>query len=220
MTGVQTCALPICQPVKGLAEAKKNIEDWKRIQREFNTTGSYTLDRDFGGYKAGTSLKQKDIEDGVQGAYSDQTKAVNVLTARFAALAEATDLIAGLFESFGGGDGMSMAGSVISGGASGASQVAGLAQSFGLDKLGMWGAAAGAAIGILEQVAQIHDKVLDKAIQKSKKRVEQLQMAYEHLGTAIERGLGIDGATERAIENYALLEKQMKRVGEIGRAHV
>ena len=107
------------QPVKGLAEAKKNIEDWKRIQREFNTTGSYTLDRDFGGYKAGTSLKQKDIEDGVQGAYSDQTKAVNVLTARFAALAEAIDLIAGLLESFGGVYCMIMAGSVISGGAYG-----------------------------------------------------------------------------------------------------
>ena len=51
-------------------------------------------------------------------------------------------------------------------------------------------AAAGEAVNWIGKIAQAHDKKLDKAIEKSKLRVQQLQYTYEQIDGILERFLG------------------------------
>lgn len=55
-------------------------------------------------------------------------------------------------------------------------------------------AAAGEAVNWIGKIAQAHDKKLDKAIEKSKLRAQQLQYIYEQIDGILERFLG--GGTE------------------------
>lgn len=63
----------------------------------------------------------------------------------------------------------------------------------GFDKGGIVGgiaAAAGEAVNWIGKIAQAHDKKLDKAIEKSKLRAQQLQYIYEQIDGILERFLG------------------------------
>lgn len=51
-------------------------------------------------------------------------------------------------------------------------------------------AAAGEAVNWIGKIAQAHDKKLDKAIEKSKLRAQQLQYIYEQIDSILERFLG------------------------------
>ena len=51
-------------------------------------------------------------------------------------------------------------------------------------------AAAGEAVNWIGKIAQAHDKKLDKAIEKSKLRAQQLQYIYEQIDGILERFLG------------------------------
>lgn len=84
--------------------------------------------------------------------------------------------------------------------------------SFG-KSAGPWGAAAGAALSLISGIAQIHDKSLERSIQRSKQRVEEMQSAYNQLGNSIEKSLGGDESIQRAISLYEQLEEQAKRAG-------
>lgn len=79
----------------------------------------------------------------------------------------------------------------------------------------MQGAAGivGGITGIIGSIAQLHDKRLERSIQRSKQRVEELKSAYDQLGKSIDRSLGGDESIERAISLYEQLEEQVKRAG-------
>lgn len=79
----------------------------------------------------------------------------------------------------------------------------------------MQGAAGmvGGITGIIGSIAQLHDKRLEKSIQRSKQRVEELKSAYDQLGKSIDRSLGGDESIERAMSLYEQLEGQVKRAG-------
>lgn len=67
--------------------------------------------------------------------------------------------------------------------------------------------------GGISSIAAMHDKKLDRAIERSKQRVEELQSAYDKLDDSIERSLGGDESIQRAISLYEQLEEQAKRAG-------
>ena len=67
--------------------------------------------------------------------------------------------------------------------------------------------------GGISSIAAMHDKKLDRAIERSKQRVEELQSAYDKLDDSIERSLGGDESIKRAISLYEQLEEQAKRAG-------
>lgn len=79
----------------------------------------------------------------------------------------------------------------------------------------MQGAAGivGGITGIIGSIAQLHDKRLERSIQRSKQRVEELKSAYDQLGKSIDRSLGGDESIERAMLLYEQLEEQVKRAG-------
>jgi hypothetical protein len=85
-------------------------------------------------------------------------------------------LLGSTIEAVGGGTGVSDAAGVAGGMLSGA---------MSMSSLGPWGMAAGAAMGAITGIAQLHDKKLDRAIEKSKQKVQELQNAYK----AIEDGV-------------------------------
>lgn len=67
--------------------------------------------------------------------------------------------------------------------------------------------------GGISSMAAMHDKKLDRAIERSKQRVEELQSAYDKLDDSIEKSLGGDESIQRAISLYEQLEEQAKRAG-------
>lgn len=76
---------------------------------------------------------------------------------------------------------------------------------------------ASEAVSWIGRIAQKHDKKLDKAIQKSTRRVKELQNAYKNLETEIDRALGgiyTAGGYDEMFKNYkeqlAELQKQRK----------
>lgn len=201
-------------PFKGFMSAYQDVKYGKEVQDKVKENGgSYTLKRDWMGYKAGTVVDEKKADDGVQEARNNEMKSINSLCAKFQALASAADLLSGFFESLGDGESLADVGSVISGTASGAASM-GSAVGAIASGAGPWGAAAGAAIGLITGIAQLHDKALDRSIEKSKKRVEALKSAYDSLSSAMERAFGGgDSAVRNALASYELLEVQVKRAG-------
>ena len=60
-------------------------------------------------------------------------------------------------------------------------------------------AAAGEAVGWITKIAQAHDKKLDKAIEDSKLRAQQLQNVYEQIDRLLEKTLG-SGANAKLVD--------------------
>ena len=71
------------------------------------------------------------------------------------------------------------------------SSISNIGQGFAKDGIvGGIAAAAGEAVNWIGKIAQAHDKKLDKAIEKSKLRAQQLQYIYEQIDGILERFLG------------------------------
>lgn len=150
-------------------------------------------------------------ENELKAAYSDQSAAIQGVIGKFDALANAADFLGGVFENLGVGSGLSDIAGIMGGGLQGASQGMGIATSLFGKSAGPWGAAAGAALSLISGIAQIHDKSLERSIQRSKQRVKEMQSAYDQLGNSIEKSLGGDESIQRAISLYEQLEEQAKR---------
>lgn len=86
-------------------------------------------------------------------------------------------------------------------------------------------AAAGEAVNWIGKIAQAHDKKLDKAIEKSKLRAQQLQYIYEHIDGILERFLGsgtelklVDAENDRTRLNQ--LNNQIEAIRNKGKINI
>lgn len=114
---------------------------------------------------------------------SDAAK--DVMTA-FQTLQSGIDLLGGLFDSLGmegAANAMSDAGGILGGALQGASS---------LSALGPYGMAAGAAIGLIGGIAQVHDKSLERHINKLREDVKGIEANTELIVRSRERTLGYD----------------------------
>lgn len=187
-------------PFKALVDSFNTIKD---ARNKLNSLRS-----------SGAPKEQIDAaENELKAAYSDQSAAIQGVIGKFDALANAADFLGGVFENLGVGSGLSDIAGIMGGGLQGASQGMGIATSLFGKSAGPWGAAAGAALSLISGIAQIHDKSLERSIQRSKKRVKEMQSAYDQLGNSIEKSLGGDESIQRAISLYEQLEEQAKRAG-------
>ena len=112
-------------------------------------------------------------------------EAQKVVTA-FQTLQSGIDLLGGLFDSLGmegAANAMSDAGGILGGALQGASS---------LSALGPYGMAAGAAIGLIGGIAQVHDKSLERHINKLREDVKGIEANTELIAQARERTLGYD----------------------------
>lgn len=187
-------------PFKALVDSFNTIKD---ARNKLNSLRS-----------SGAPKEQIDAaENELKAAYSDQSAAIQGVIGKFDALANAADFLGGVFENLGVGSGLSDIAGIMGGGLQGASQGMGIATSLFGKSAGPWGAAAGAALSLISGIAQIHDKSLERSIQRSKQRVKEMQSAYDQLGNSIEKSLGGDESIQRAISLYEQLEEQTKRAG-------
>lgn len=187
-------------PFKALVDSFNTIKD---ARNKLNSLRS-----------SGAPKEQIDAaENELKAAYSDQSAAIQGVIGKFDALANAADFLGGVFENLGVGSGLSDIAGIMGGGLQGASQGMGIATSLFGKSAGPWGAAAGAALSLISGIAQIHDKSLERSIQRSKLRVKEMQSAYDQLGNSIEKSLGGDESIQRAISLYEQLEEQAKRAG-------
>lgn len=187
-------------PFKALVDSFNTIKD---ARNKLNSLRS-----------SGAPKEQIDAaENESKAAYSDQSAAIQGVIGKFDALANAADFLGGVFENLGVGSGLSDIAGIMGGGLQGASQGMGIATSLFGKSAGPWGAAAGAALSLISGIAQIHDKSLERSIQRSKQRVKEMQSAYDQLGNSIEKSLGGDESIQRAISLYEQLEEQAKRAG-------
>lgn len=86
-------------------------------------------------------------------------------------------------------------------------------------------AAAGEAVNWIGKIAQAHDKKLDKAIEKSKLRAQQLQYIYEQIDDILERFLGsgtelklVDAENDRTRLNQ--LNNQIEAIRNKGKINI
>ena len=91
--------------------------------------------------------------------------------------------------------------------------------------VGCIAAAAGEAVNWIGKIAQAHDKKLDKAIEKSKLRAQQLQYIYEQIDGILERFLGsgtelklVDAENDRTRLNQ--LNNQIEAIRNKGKINI
>lgn len=77
--------------------------------------------------------------------------------------------------------------------------------------LGPWGMAAGAAMGAITSIASLHDKKLDRAIEKSKQKVKDLQLAYTEIENVLKYHLGDAAANTFVNTNEVEKVKALKQ---------
>lgn len=202
-------------------ETKELVEALRRLRNEQTERNPFkALGASFTNIKnaknalknAKTDKEKKDASNQLKSAEAEQAAAIQGVISKFDALANAADFLGGVFENLGLGSGLSDAASVAGSAIGGASTMQGITSALGA--AGPWGAAAGAALGLISGIAQIHDKKLDKAIERSKQRVEELKNAYDNLNDSVER---FGGTGTRAVEQqlalYEQLNEQVQRSG-------
>jgi hypothetical protein len=217
-------------PFKGIENSVSEIKRWKLILDDINSNGvvdaagnrSYTYKRDDTkrGVTKGQKVTQSQAENGLQEAYNNESKTIDDVVKKLQALNEAFSMVASVFEKF-GNNGMSDATGLIG---SGLSNAVGMGSSLkeaggllGLSgdvtkNLGIYGMAAGAAFGIIGGIAGLHDKKLDRAIEKSKQKVQELQNAYKAIEDALKYHLG-NAANDYFINTSEVQKfKQMQQI--------
>lgn len=171
-------------PLQGFKDAwgrMRNIKDaFKRGQMD---DGLFYLKQSNGTYKG---LTEKELNDEQADANEDLKDSALAVADKFQAVANAANLLSGLFENLG----IDLGGisDIFGGTASGAMTGAGLASAFGA--AGPWGAIAGAAVGMLSSVFAMHDKALQKEIESSEAREKAIKNMSDNLEGLLERTMG------------------------------
>ena len=189
------------QSEKSYFGAKQQEKKWSDLSKQAKKNGGFAEYTDENGNKQKISTddaksKEKDsheqathaalsFSDAMKGAIDEMQKWNNALS-----------LLGSTIEAVGGGTGASDAAGVAGGMLSGAAS---------LSSLGPYGMAAGAAMGAITSIAQLHDKKLDRAIEKSKERVQELNLAYKSIEDSLKYNLG--NAADGSLVNNSEIQK-------------
>ena len=180
-------------------QARSDKSYWGNIAKQAEANGGTTEYIDREGKKQTITTKeaqtkQKDANDKAHDSLAKFSEALQNSVGKLQSWNSALSLLGSTVESLGGGTGISDAAGVAGGILSGASS---------LSALGPYGAAAGAAMGAISSIAQLHDKKLDRAIEKSKQKVQELQLAYKTIEDSMKYALG-NQATNSNVETPEL----------------
>ena len=208
-------------PWKGISNASKELAKWKELQHYLGNAEELS----FFDKESGKTVKytRAQIENGIVSSQEDMVKSIDHVIDGLEAMNTAVSSVSGMLESL-GMEGASDITNLMDGIFSSSNSMGGSFQSIGklfgvsdagiLKNLGFVGMGIGAVTGIIGGIAKLHDKKLDEEIQKSQRRVEELQTAYDQLGKAVERSFGAaTDAAERALSSYEQLAEQAERAG-------
>lgn len=162
-------------PFKGFEDAWKRLKYFKGLNSK---VGEYD--------EHGKLITQQMVDDGIAEANDDLEKASLAVADKFQAVANAADLLSGIFDGL--GIDLGSLKDVLGGIAGGAQSGAGIAAAFGAS--GPWGAIAGAAIGAISALFAQVDKNLQKEIEASERREKEIGYVAERLEKVLERNMG------------------------------
>ncbi|MBP8934178.1 MAG: hypothetical protein KBG68_00530 [Prevotella sp.] len=195
-------------------QLKKDLLDesfWKNVSEKAKLEGGSTTVTRNGKTETITAEEAKKRQKEASGKSKDDTTTLsqNLMKGidKAQKYMQAGTMLGSTIEALGGGTGVSDAMGVGSGILSGASS---------LSSLGPYGMAAGAALGAISSIAELHDKKLDRAIEKSKQKVQELQLAYKSIEDSMKYALG-NQATNSNIETpeLASLREARKTVEQL-----
>lgn len=169
-------------PLQGFSDAWGRAKKWRNY--DINAAYNYKYNEKTGKFEKNLSKEQ--VDNNLAEANEDLKNSSLAVADKFQAVANAADLLSGLFENLG----IDLGGiSDLFGGIAGGAQAgAGVASAFGL--AGPWGAIAGAAVGMLSSVFAMHDKALQAEIEASEAREKMIKSIADLLTTQFERNLG------------------------------
>lgn len=153
-----------------------------------------------------TFKSKEEVDNEVAEANDDLVDSTMGVIKKFDAVADAANLLSGLFENL--GVDLGSFGDIIGGATSGAQTGAGIASALGA--AGPWGAIAGAAVGMLSQVFAAHDKALEKEIEASEAREKAIKNMAENLEGLLSKNIG-------GIYTFKISEDAKKEFEEIQR---
>lgn len=164
------------------------------LGEQYKNGDSYILTKEQAaktGLQAGKKYTKADLENEQQGAYDDFQNGLTSLANKIKSLQDCLNPVIDLFAALGKEDTFLGQTTSIAGNALGAaSQVSGGLKSLGLEKLGPYGAAAGAALSVITSLSAIHDKTLQKEIEASEARQKELGNMTKNIKSIIEDTLG------------------------------
>ena len=176
-------------PLKAIVESLSNRNSlsgyYKQAQQKGNLVANAELSKLLG-VKLGSTVTKDQIKDGMKNESENFQKAIEKVVDGLQTLQNGLDLVSGVFDSLG----MSGASNI----ASDASGILGGAMqgASALSALGPWGMAAGAGLGLISGLAQVHDKRLERQIQALREDVQSIEANTSLILQARERTLGYD----------------------------
>lgn len=133
-----------------------------------------------------TFKSKKEVDDGVAEANDDLKDSALAVADKFQAVANAADLLDGIFSEFGVNlGGLSDALGNI---ANGATTGAGVANAFGA--AGPWGAIVGAAVGMMSSILNANDRKMDRLIELAETRRKISENISNNLEMSLDRMMG------------------------------
>lgn len=203
------------QDTKELIEALRKLREEQTERNPFKAlANSFTSIKNAKNAlkNAKTDEEKNKANNQLKSAEAEQAAAIQNVIDKFDALSDAADFLGSVFENLGLGSGLSDVAGVMGSAVGGASTMQGITSALGM--AGPWGAAAGAALGLVSGIAQLHDKKLNEAIERSKQRVDELKAAYDNLDDSVERFAGMGTrAVEEQLALYEQLNGQVQRSG-------
>lgn len=162
------------------------------------------------GLKEGEYSKSE-LENEQASAYEDFPEALKAIESKFKALGDVLSPVISLFEALGMEDtplaqGMSLATNAL-GAASG---VAGGLKALGLESAGPYGSAIGAGLSVIGGLFAMHDKALQKEIDASKRRQQEMENMSKNIQSVLETTLGGIYTYKATLESKARLNDIIK----------
>ncbi len=203
-------------PFKAIGESLSNRSKLSGYYHQAQEKGNLVANSELSkllGVKLGSTVSKDQIKDGMKNESESFQKAIGKVVEGLQTFQNGLDLVGGVFDSL-GMSGASNFASDASGILGGAMQGASA-----LSALGPWGMAAGAGLGLISGFAQVHDKRLERQIEKLREDVTKIENNTALIVKARERTLGYDsGDLRRTYQiQYAPDQKLIDQYGKYGR---
>ncbi len=195
-------------PFKAISESLGNRSAlsgyYKQAKKEGNLVANAELSKLLG-VKIGSTVTKDQIKDGMKNESEDFKKAIGKVVDGLQTFQNGLDLVSGVFDSLGMEGAANAAGDaagVLGGAMQGASA---------LSALGPWGMAAGAGLGLISGLFQLHDKRLERQIEKLREDVQSIEANTSLILQSRERTLGYDNGELRRSYAQQYLPNQVQK---------
>lgn len=170
-------------PIGSFISATGNLSKWRNALKRMNSDGSDSAIVD------GKIITRQQAEDNIAEQSNVQLEAIDDVIKKLQSLGNAIDTVTEFFSAL-GINGMDNIGNILSGTIGGASSLGSVGAQFFGEVGGIWGAAIGAAMGLVTSIFQLHDKRLQRQIEESERIQTQLENVYSTIENRLQYYLG------------------------------